>query len=202
MKKPLKIFTASLMAARRFKAYAVYDGERLAITHILPIVGPFGLFKQQLIDEVQAKVADGFAVLIEEKTEHVSQFANRTNLEEVNEDAGRSNIYMALDWYFPMLDVGNIIVAQEYQQFMIRTSGEGQKIEKKQDEKGRAIYSVNWSSINGGHRAMLLCVIAAMNEPVSQRYVEEMLSAWLGGDEKPTPFGTVNAIIRHGRGER
>ena len=109
---------------------------------------------------------------------------------------GRSNIYLALDWYFPMMEMGNIIVDPEYQQFIIRAGGEGQKIEKAQDEKGRLVYSINWSSINGGHRALLLCVIACQVEPLSERYVKEMLDAWFPMKVEEDPFGTIHAIIK------
>ena len=37
----VKIFTASLAGLRKYKAYAVYDGEALVITHITQIGGFF-----------------------------------------------------------------------------------------------------------------------------------------------------------------
>lgn len=167
----LKIMTISLTGGQRSKAYAVFNGEQLVITAVLPILGMFNVWRKPLIDEIIDKKTKGYAVIVEEKTDLVAQHATQYLLEDIEE---RSNLYDALDWYFALQDLGNLITDDEAKRFLIRVGGEGQKVEKKQDEKGRTVYSVDWSSFTGGHRAILLCVVAAMTEPVSERFLEEM----------------------------
>ena len=75
---------------------------------------------------------------------------------------------------FRPADLGNLITDEEAKRFLIRVGGEGQKVEKKQDEKGRPFYSIDWPAFTGGHRAVLLCVVAAMAEPVSDRFLDAM----------------------------
>ena len=159
MTEPIKILAVSLAGIQKHKAYAVYDGERLIVTHILPIRGAFGTWRDPLVEEVQKRQAEGYVCVVEEKTDHVAQHGSQFNLEDIDGETGRSNLYLALDWYFPMIEMGNLVVAKECQKFVIKSGAEGQKVEKGQDEKGRAVYSINWSAVSTGHRALLLCVV-------------------------------------------
>jgi len=195
MEKVTKIFSVSLSGLHSHKAYAVYNGEQLAVTHILPIKGKFGAWKRPLIEEIEKKKADGFVCIVEEKTDYISRHASNFNLEDVEGD-GRSNFFIALDWYFGLVETENIIIANEYQKFMIKAGGEGQRVEKKQDEKGRAIYSINWTAFTSGYRCLLLCVVGAMMEPVSNRYIDLMMSEWLNpdGDVYEDPMGPFRSI--------
>jgi hypothetical protein len=195
MTEALKIFTVSLAGLKKYKAYAVWNGENLAITHVLPLKGAFGTWKASVIDEIQKKQAAGFTCIVEEKTDKIAQYASRFNLEDMDMESGRSNFYTALDWYFSLLETESLIMAKDYQSFVFRAGGEGQRVEKKQDEKGRVIYNINWEAFTPGHRCVLLCVVGAMIEPVSQRYLEQMLKGWLTPDgEKAGPLSSFHAI--------
>lgn len=173
----LKIFTVSLMSAQKHKAYAAFNGEQLVIGDVQPITGFFGSWKDALIKEVQEKTAEGYVVLVEELTDNISQYASQYLLEDMSDIDSRTNLYSALDQYFALSDVGNILFHNEVQKYVISAGAEGSKVEKKQDEKGRTVYSVDWRGFHGGYRAVLLCVVAAMNEPISERYIKEMLPA-------------------------
>jgi len=169
--KILKILTVSLMGSSKSKAYAVFNGEQLSIVSVRPISGAFNTWRKPLIEEIKEKGAKGYVILVEEKTDLIAQYGTQYLLEDVEE---RSNLYEALDWYFALQDMGNLISDDEVKRFIIRAGGEGQKVEKKQDEKGRPYYSIEWASFSGGHRAVLLCVVAAMTEPLSDRFLEAM----------------------------
>jgi hypothetical protein len=195
MTEIVKIFAVSLTGLQKYKAYAVYNGEQLAVTHILPIKGVFGSWKASLIEEIKKKKADGFVCIVEEKTDYVARHASQFNLEEMDGETGRSNFYTALDWYFALQETENLIVAKDFQNFVIRAGGEGQRVEKKQDEKGRVIYSINWSAFTAGYRCLLLCVVGAMVEPVSHRYLDEMLKVWLTPETpENNPLSSFHAI--------
>ena len=58
-----KIFTVSLESTQRHKAYAIYDGERLAITHCKPISGQPSIWKDDLVKEILDKSENGFVVM-------------------------------------------------------------------------------------------------------------------------------------------
>ena len=175
----LKIMAISLMGTQRSKAYAVFNGEQLVIVRVDVIAGLFGTWRKPIIDEIVDKTAKGYVVLVEEKTDLIAQYATQYLLEDVEE---RSNLYDALDWYFALQDMGNLMADEEAKRFLIRAGGEGQRVEKKQDEKGKPYYAIDWPSFTGGHRAVLLCVVAAMTEPLSDRYLEAMF-----GQAAPDP---------------
>jgi hypothetical protein len=173
--EPLKIFTVCLTDRRKFKAYAVYDGENLVITHVSTISGGALLssWKKGLSAEIEEKRSKGFVVVVEELGDAFSTDVSRYNLDEADDD-GRSNFYTALDWYFHLEDTNCLTVATEARQYEIRSGGEGTRIEKKQDDKGRTAYNIDWKWLHGGHRAILLCVVACQFEPLSGRYLEAM----------------------------
>lgn len=184
----LKIFTISLAAAKKFKAYAVYDGERLAITNVAPVSGLFSSWKAPLIAEIEEKTAQGFVVVVEELGDSIAQYATKFLLEGMN-DENRSNYYEALDWYFQLQDMDCLIIHPDCQQHALRAGGEGQKIEKKQDDKGRSFYAIDWKWFSGAHRAILLCVVAAMYEPISERFLHAMWG-------KPEEYFEENPAVR------
>jgi hypothetical protein len=180
----LKIMTVSLMGNQKSKAYAVFNGEQLVITRVDMITGMFGLWRKPIVDEVIDKKKKGYVVLVEEKTDLVAQYATQYLLEDIEE---RSNLYDALDWYFAMQDMGNIIADDDAKRFLVRAGGEGQKIEKKQDDKGVPYYAIDWTAFHGGYRAVLLCVVAAMTEPLSERYIEAMFGEAVPDPEDANP---------------
>jgi len=171
----LKIMTVSLVDAKKFQAQAVYDGERLVIADVRPITGIFSTWKAPLIAEIKKRVADGYAVVIEEAGDTISQYGTQYLLDEPDEAEGKMRLQVVLDGYYEMESMGMLILAQEFKQFAIpKTGNEGGWIEKKNDEKGRAFYSINWGKLTGAHRAILLCVVVALQEPLSERFLHAM----------------------------
>lgn len=170
----LKIFSICLLSAQKYKAYALFNGEQLIITEVHMITGFFGTWKESLIAEIEEKKAAGFVVIVEELTDNIARHGSQYLLEDQSDADSRTNLYDALDWYFAMADVGNIIFHDEVRKFQISAGNEGSKVDKKSDEKGRTIYSIDWRGFHGGYRAVLLCVVAAMKEPMSERYLKEM----------------------------
>ena len=192
----LNIMAVSLESAKKYKAYAVYDGSKLAITHCLPINGPPSQWRDELVDESGKRVERGFAVLVEDRTGTISQHATRFLFDDLEE--GRTNLYHALDWYFSMFDLGSIIPDESVERYMVRAGAENSTLERKQDDKGRIVYDIQWSSFTGGHKAVLMCVVAAMMEPLSERYLRAMYGA--GGRESQVeqfdPKRTFTAITQ------
>lgn len=193
--EPVKILVISLISSKKYKAHAVYDGERLVIASMSPIVGMFNSWRDNLIKEVEECKSKGWIVIVEERTDFVSSHATQYLLEDMN-DENRSNYFDALDWYFALQDMENLIIHQDYQQYQIRTGGEGQKVEKKQDEKGRSIYSVDWKSFHGGFRCVLLCVVAAMYEPISERFLDAMWGKTAVEEEDSDPRRRLNEVFQ------
>lgn len=188
----LKILAVSLVGSQRAKAYAIFNGEQLVITGVHLIQGMFSAWRKPLIEEIIDKKSKGYAVLIEERTDLIAQYGTQYLLEDIE---GRSNLYEALDWYFALHDMGNLIADDDAKRFLIRSGSEGQKIEKKQDEKGRPYYDIDWSSFHGGYRAVLLCVVAAMIEPVSDRFLEAMYGKMPPEPEDDNPVRRWQKII-------
>ena len=142
----LKIMGVSLASSKKHKAYAVFNGEQLVITNVTPIAsGMLNVWRTPLIEEIIQKKADGFAVLVEEKTDLIAQYGTQYLLDDIE---GKSNLYDALDWYFALQDMGNLIMPSELGAYQIRSGHEGQRIEKKQDEKGRSRYDIDWPSFH------------------------------------------------------
>jgi len=188
----LKIMAASLVSGQKYKAYAVFDGENLIVTQVDMIPWTDVLWKSNLITEIKDRTEKGFAVLIEEKTDHISQFGTKYLLDEMWE--GRTNFCDAMDWYFALQTTGNLLFHKSCDQYKIYTGGEGQRVEKKTDDKGRTIYHVDWNAFHAGYRAILLCVVAAMTEPVSNRYLEAMFGPAPGEEPDLDPLRQFKSI--------
>jgi hypothetical protein len=171
----------------------VYNGEQLIFQAIHKINGFFKDWKPDLIREIEDRKKKGFIVLVEEKTDHISQYATKFSFEDIDEDEGRVNYYVALDWYFSIENMGNLILPAENQRLAIREN----RIEKLQDEKGRTKYNVDWDSFSGGQRTILLCVMAAVGlNPLSSLYLEQFFGGLDGGapEEDQNPYRSYNAI--------
>ena len=179
----LKIFTISLASSKRYKAYAAYNGEQLVIASITPIAGIFNSWRDGLIKEIEEKKAQGYVVLVEENTDYISQHATQYLLEDIDEE-GRSNYFNALDSYFGLANMEAITFHPDVMRFAITPTSENSGIEKKNDDKGRVVYNVQWSKFHGAQRAILLCVIAALHEPVSDRYLKAMFPPSTVDDEE------------------
>jgi hypothetical protein len=168
----IRIMAASLVSGQKYTAYSVFDGENLIITQVELIPWADAAWKSNLIAEIKDRTEKGFIVLVEEKTDHISQYGTKYLLDELWE--GRTNFCDAMDWYFALQATGNLIFHKSCDQYKLYSGGEGQRVDKKTDDKGRTVYHVDWSAFHGGYRAILLCVVAAMTEPVSHRYLNAM----------------------------
>jgi len=192
-----KIFTVSLNTNTPHKAYAAYNGAKLVITDILPLTGNVSVWASQLLDEIDGKVASDYIVLVEEKTSFFARSGTRFDFEDISPD-GKINLFTAFEYFFALQYSGNVILSKNSQQFVIHES----IVERLSDEKGRSKFSVNWEQFNGGRRALLLCVMAAMWEPMSDRYLrrycesldlDARIRAAAAGSEN---LGGLNAIMK------
>lgn len=192
-----KIMAVALESPKKAKAYAVYDGERMVVLGCTQIAGPPSEWKQDLLDEIQDKVNEGFVVLVEDRTGTFCEYGTQFSFEE--EDDGRTMLHHALDWWTAMQGVGNLLVEPEVERFNIRVSSEGSMIDRQQDDKGRVKYNVQWQSFQGGHKAVLMCVVAAMMEPISERYLEAMFAADDAANaiDDPPFLRTLSALQKH-----
>lgn len=171
--KLMNIMAVSLESDKRYKAYAVFDGEKLAVTHCIPIHGAVSLWKDDLAKELESKHKEGFSVLVEDRSEqYCIGDASAFSFDEMIDN--RSMLYHALDSYFSMLNMGNLIVDKSVERFIVRSGSEGAKVEKKQDEKGRTVYSVDWNTFSGGHKAILMCVCAATFRSLNDIFIDQM----------------------------
>lgn len=204
MSEKVKIFTVCLTSYKKFKATAVFDGETLVVASVQPINGFFSSWRDPLIKEVQERVAQGYIVLVEEKTDYVARHATQYLLEDLTDDDGqkRSNYFDALDWYCALADTNNLVLHPDYQQFNINASGEGGMFDRQQDDKGRSRYVVDWKRFHGGYRAVLLCVVAAMYEPISERFLQSMFEADELAHQIANPALNFKALIQRTTLER
>lgn len=189
------IYAVSLESHNRHVAAAVYDGSKLAITHCTAITGPASKWRDNIINTIKTKSEEGHIVLVEDRT-HVFCVGDSSPFSFEDMYEGRSMLFNALDWYFAMLNLGQIIADKEVERFLIRSGAEGQKIEKTQDDKGRTVYKVDWASIGGGTKAVLMCVVGAIMQPLSNRYLDAMYGS-IEEDEEPNPLSIWEAIT-HG----
>jgi len=187
-----KIFAISLAQKKKYKGYAVYNGEQLVFQVISPIKGPFSEWKDALIEEIEERKKRGFIVLIEERTEHFSQYATQFSFEGIDPEEGRVNYYVALDWYFALENMGNLVLPPDSQNHAIREN----KVDRMQDEKGRTKYVIEWDRFTGAQRVILLCVMAAVGmNPISDVYLDEFFEG-LDDDVLPNndPYKSFKAV--------
>ncbi len=104
--KTKAILAISLTEKKKFKAYAVFDGENLVIQSLERIRGVLNTWKGPLIDEVIEKKRRGYTVVIEEMGNAVSKCATRLMLDDI--DRGKTKFMIALDHYYGMTHIGNL----------------------------------------------------------------------------------------------
>lgn len=185
-----KILAISLTDKKKFKAYAVFNGEMLVIQSIVELPGQFLDWKKPILNEVSAKKKAGFYVIVEEKTEHIAGHAIAFDFEEIDSLENRIHLYLAFDWYFTLFNMGAIIFPKNAQKFVIRDS----LVDKKQDEKGRTKYDVDWSRFGGGQRVVLLTVMATMYDEVSGNYLDVFFGTAQVERDRLDPLGSFKAI--------
>ncbi len=188
MKPQNKIVAISLQGKDRLKMFAQYDGEQLLLIDAQKITGIFATRKEALIKDVQTLVKKGYTVVVDEKTSIIAEYANPINLETVGHD-GRVNFYNALDFYFQMMDMGNISFPDKCKPFRIKE----ETVDKTFDDQGRVKYIINFDDFKAGHRAVLLCVMAAEFEPMGANYLEKMYEK-VGLVKNNDPLSRFHAI--------
>lgn len=197
MGENVRIMAVSLVSSKqRTVAYAVFNGEQLSIVSVESVGGGFfSTWRDKLIADIQNKVKKGFIVIVEERTDLIAQHATQYMLEDVN-DEGRTNMQEALDWYFSLESVGNLIFSDETKRYHLSSGAEGAKIDTGYDDKGRPVYKVDWNRLPGGFRSVLLCVVAAMTEPLSERFLTAMFGNQVDIEEEDHPVKRWKRIFK------
>lgn len=168
------IFAVSLDSPKKHRAAAILFGnDRLYLTHCLPISGK-GEWREELREEIATKATSGFVVIVEDRSGVFSPHANSFCFEDVHE--GRTMLQHAFDWYFSMQNSGNLVLAKDLNRYAM-TQTENSVVDLKNDDKGRVLYVPQWERFHGAHKAILLCVIAARMEPLSDHWFDAMLAA-------------------------
>lgn len=186
-----KIMAISLCGKQPYTGQAAFTGESLVFTEITPVTETFAKWKKKIIEDVKTKVADKWIVSVEEKTDIIARHATQHfDFEDVNSLDKKINLYRALDMYFAMKAMGTLVLPDHLRQNDIRES----KINIQQDEKGRTKYLVNWPEFTGGNRVILLAVMAAQYEPISDKYLSEMFENM--GTKRNLPDDPFSRLMR------
>ena len=162
------------------------------------VKGAFAAWKGRLIEEVKGKVADGYVVLIEEKTNHIARYGTQFLFDEMHQHEEEINLYVALKLYFQMLRTGetpdqsNIVIKPEHKRWYIQEN----LIEIDRDDKGRPKFNVAWDQLAGGHRCVLMAVMAAHRETVNERFLK-VLFGEEEADPPESPIASLQSIMRH-----
>lgn len=185
------IFAVSLDSEQKHRATAIlFDGARLVITHCMPITGSPEVWRPRLKEEIAEKAAHGFAVIVEDRADQYTPSGNPFSFEDVED--GRTFLQLTLEWWFSLKNSGNLVLDESVTRYDMRAEVENALINISTDEMGRIRYVPDWKRFHGGHKALLLCVAAAMMEdPYSDHYVEAMR----GGFPSP-PAGQKGIIER------
>ena len=186
-----RIMAVTMNGKQPYKGYAAFNGEQLIITEITPIRGFFGKWKGRVIEEIKARTAEDFVVVVEETTDLIARHATQHFDFEDREADGKINLYRAFDMYFSMKSVGNLVLTERLKKFDIRDH----KVDVLQDDKGRKKYNVNWPEFTGENRIILLCVMAAQYEPISDKYLKEFFDE-LGIYEQKKEDDPVAGFLR------
>ena len=186
-----KIFTMSLDSENRHVASAIlFEGNRLAITHCVPVAGPPSPWREKMLADMETKAAAGFAIAVEDRSGTFSPHAASVCFDDVED--GRTLFQQSLDWWFSLKNSGNLLLDTSVTRYDMKAGEEGSLIDIKHDEKGRIVYHPNWMQFHGGHKAMLLCVAAAMlEEPLSGRWIDTMLAAV--SKQRPAPKSPLSS---------
>lgn len=169
-----RLVGVSLMSRDRVAVTAAYDGSVLLIGNVIPLTGSLLSWRKNAIEFVKKEIEAGAAVFVEEMADHVSQYAHQVLLQDNHPDENRPLISLALDNYMALDNAGALQFANGTQSIKILES----TIDTITDDKGRNAYRVNWATIKGGHRALMLCCLATEGmQAVTENYVSELYSA-------------------------
>lgn len=175
--QPVKqIFAVSLDSPNKHRAAAMlFEDNRLFISHCLPISTRGNEWRDNLREEISQKASEGFVIIIEDRSGIFSPHAHSFCFDDVHE--GRTMLQHAFDWWFSLQNSGNLKLDEDLKRYAINANSENALIELKTDDKGRVLYAPDWKSFTGGHKALLLCVVAAMMEPLSQHWFDAFMEA-------------------------
>jgi len=177
-----KLLVVSLGGSRRMKAYAVYDGDMLTVAKAEPISGMFMSWKPRLIDDLKKAAADGFDILIEDRTQTFQEYGFCLGFDEVYAEEGRTFLNVALDHYTSLTNMGEkkgsqrgrIILAGSLQSSWFSD----ETLDVEQDEKGRNRYRMDHSAFSSEQRCILLSILAGpVMHQMSDRYIGEFMDA-------------------------
>lgn len=179
-----RILAVSLLSAERVKLRCVYDGAMLVVASMERVEGNVFTWRKRLAKEVEAAVADGWQVLVEEMTDSISQHATPVLFSDPHPQEHRPMLSVALDWYFTMHHAGTIQLQPGTEVCRITESS----VDVSTDEKGRNRYSLDWQRVKGPQRAMMLACLAAEGyQPISPEWIEQLYSSTELSDIPETP---------------
>jgi len=186
------IFAVSLDSYPKHRAAAIlYANGRLFISHCVPIAAKGG-WREKLKQEIAEKVNDGFVVILEDRSGVFSPHANAFCFEDLHE--GRTMLQHAFDWWFSLKNSGNLVLDDSVRRFDMNPRVDGAFIDMKNDDKGRVMYVPAWDNFTGAHKALLLCVLAAKMEPLSEHWFDAFMGAM-----PPLPKEEWNLLERWGK---
>jgi len=162
VKGVLRVFAMSLAGPEKCKAYAIYDGQNLVITHIQALTGEPDVLERNLLRETWRRQSEGFLCIGEALPEPLAYFARQFILDGENRDA-------ALETYLCLAENGNIIVAPEYPEYM--------------PQPGCHIRTAQGEDI-GVHRVILLCVAGSMISAFIDRITDELVNEGLTDEQQ------------------
>ena len=88
-----------------------------------------------------------------------------------------------------MMDMGNISFPDQCKPFRIKED----TVDKTFDDQGRVKYIINFDDFKAGHRAVLLCVMAAEFEPMGASFLEKMYEK-VGNSSQENSMSRFHAI--------
>lgn len=189
-KSPTRIMGLSMDDAVKYKAYAAYDADigLIVIPRVFQITGAITNWRDALIEEIEQKKADNWIIMVEDKSDLIADAAHKVELDDVDDLEGRIRLYIALDHYFSRYNMGLLTLGDQAQRFGLHRAN---IIDREEDDKGRTRYRINQQLFKAGHRAVLLCVLAAVNPPVGEFYISQMVGK---PDPPPWHFDPVRAF--------
>lgn len=166
-----KIFTVAFEANRRMRAQAYFNGVRLSVVEMSAVYGEPEEWIPAIQKDIEQKVKDGWVCMVEDPTFSFPSLATSFNFDAMA-DNGRTWLQTALDWYLALDSRGGIVLGEGLDRYVLRQGTATELLDLTQDTKGRSVYSMDWQNFNAGHKALLMCVVGAVQEdPMSERWL-------------------------------
>ena len=176
--KVKRIAALSLMSEGIALVRAGYDGENLTVVKVDSYRKLPG-WRGRLAKEIKSLGEKGFHVIVEEMTDHVAQYATHVLLSDSGAN-GRPLLAEALDWYFGLMNSGSIQFVKGTERTRITESS----IDMDMDDRGRNVYRINWRSVRGEQRSLILACLACEGMPIiNDSYIEELFEAYDNNDD-------------------